>query len=112
MKILNKTKGLVVADKVETAETFFARLLGLIPKRKISAGEGMFFPDCSMIHTCFMKFPIDVVFLDESGRVLRVERSIAPWRFSKGDGGAFSVLELKAGGADGKADAGDVFQLF
>jgi len=57
----------------------------------------MLFHRCSTIHTCFVRFPIDVVYLDEDMRVLKIAHSLRPWRFSHGGRGARSVLELPEG---------------
>lgn len=64
-----------------------------------------------MIHMCFMKFPIDAVFLDADGRVLRVLANLKPWRFSPWVPGARGVLELPAGRADKLLSEGDVLEF-
>ena len=66
--------------------------------------EGLWIVPCAMIHTLFMRFPIDVVFLDRELKALRVVESLKPWRVSPWVLGAHSVLELAGGvlsGADG-----------
>ena len=83
---------------------------GLLGRRALSQDEGLLLEPASTIHTWFMRFPIDVVFLDRELRVLRVAESVRPWRFAA-KRGAKSVLELAAGAA-GRAGlrVGDVLR--
>ncbi len=62
-------------------------------------GEGLLIPRTSSVHTHFMRFPIDVVFLDGEGRVAKIVRGLRPWRFA-GARGTRDVLELPAGHSD------------
>ncbi|MDQ7773733.1 MAG: DUF192 domain-containing protein [Elusimicrobiales bacterium] len=103
-----KSDGLVIADRAEKAETFRTRLLGLIPRKSLAAGEGLWLEPCTGIHTCFMSFPIDAVFLDRDLKVLRMERCMRPWRLSAFVEDARSVLELPSGGAAGLAEGDEL----
>lgn len=67
--------------RAEVAETFCERARGLIGHRPLAPGEGMLILRCNCIHTFFMRFPIDAVFLDKEDRVVRIVRNIQPWRF-------------------------------
>ncbi|MBD0291782.1 MAG: DUF192 domain-containing protein, partial [Thermoleophilia bacterium] len=69
---------------------------GLLGRTMLPPGEGLLLRPASSIHTAFMRFPIDAVFLDGEGRVLRIAASVAPWR-AAGCRGARAVLELSAG---------------
>ena len=82
----------VVADKPHT------RMRGLLGRDELPAGEGLLLKPAPSVHTCFMRFPIDVVFLDGRMRVLSVSTDLAPWRFA-GKRGTRAVLELAAGEA-------------
>ena len=82
----------VVADKPHT------RMRGLLGRDELPAGEGLLLKPAPSVHTCFMRFPIDVVFLDGGMRVLSVSTDLAPWRFA-GKRGTRAVLELAAGEA-------------
>src|SRR5919108_5834494 len=75
-----------------------ARLRGLLGKRGLRAGEGLLLTPAPSIHTWFMRFPIDAVFLDGDLRVLAVRSELRPWRVA-GKRGARAVLELGAGEA-------------
>jgi uncharacterized membrane protein (UPF0127 family) len=111
VKIINKTRNLQVSASAERADTFSSRLFGLIPRSSLGPEEGLWLEPCAMIHMCFMKFPIDAVFLDADGRVLRVLANLKPWRFSPWVPGARGVLELPAGRADKLLSEGDVLEF-
>lgn len=81
---------------VHEASTLTARLLGLAFLRRIPPGHALLIPDCRSVHTFGMRFPIDVAFLDERGRAIRVERAVGPRRVLACRG-AFAVLEAPAG---------------
>jgi uncharacterized protein len=82
--------------RARVASTFLARFRGLMGVAELPTETGVLFPRTSSVHTHFMRFPIDVVFLDESRRVLAVRHSLRPWRLA-GAKRASSVLELAAG---------------
>ncbi|HAH32421.1 MAG TPA: DUF192 domain-containing protein [Elusimicrobia bacterium] len=107
MIIFNLTKNLPVAAQALKADTFSSRLFGFIPRRSIGEEEGLWLAPCAMIHTCFMSFAIDAVFLDENLKTLRVVENLKPWRFSPWVCGAKSVLELRAGACAGRLAKGD-----
>ena len=83
--------------KARVARTFAERAKGLIGTKDLPADEGMLIEKCNAIHTFFMSFPIDAVFLDASDRVVKVVRGIKPWRpLVWGGWRAEKVLELKS----------------
>jgi hypothetical protein len=83
--------------KTRVARTFAERAKGLIGTKDLAADEGMLIEKCNAIHTFFMSFPIDAVFLDASDRVMKVVRGIKPWRpLVWGGWRAKKVLELKS----------------
>jgi uncharacterized membrane protein (UPF0127 family) len=90
--------GDVVCERCFLAETAFARLRGLLGRSGLSSGEGMLLRPASSIHTAFMRFPIDAVFLDRPDRVVKVASDLRPWRMAACRG-ARTVLELGAGEA-------------
>ena len=69
---------------------------GLLGRKELPRGEGMLLRPAASVHTAFMRFPIDVVFLDAELRVVHVAHSVAPWRAVRGKG-AKMVVELAAG---------------
>jgi uncharacterized membrane protein (UPF0127 family) len=91
--------GIEVCGDCRVADSFAARLRGLLGRRGLEAGEGLLIPRTSSVHTHFMRFAIDVVFLDADGRVAKIARGLRPWRFT-GARGAKDVLELPSGRCD------------
>lgn len=88
----------ILGVKAQVARTFVQRAKGLIGRRALAPGEGLLILRCNAIHTWFMRFAIDAVFLDRADRVVRVVRNIRPWRlFVFGGWRAVKVLELAAG---------------
>ena len=90
--------GTVVCERCLLAETPFARLRGLLGRSGLSSGEGLLLRPAGSIHTAFMRFTIDAVFLDAADRVVKVASTLRPWR-TAACRGARSVLELPAGEA-------------
>jgi uncharacterized protein len=74
------------------ADSFLKRLLGLIPAR--SPNHALLLTRCSSIHTFFMPYPIDAYFIDEKGKILKVIRSLAPWKIVLPVPGAAAILEV------------------
>lgn len=83
---------------VAVAATPWARLRGLIGRPAPGPARGLLLQPASSIHTCFMRYPIDVVFLDAAFRVLSVHHALPPWRTCS-HRGAYAALELRAGEA-------------
>ena len=80
------------------ADSAPTRLKGLLGRTGLEHGEGMLLRPAPAIHTCFMRFPIDAVFLDRELHVLDVTPKMRPWRWAR-RAGARAVLELGAGEA-------------
>lgn len=97
-RITNRTTGTIVAERAQVASDLWSRFWGLMGRRELPAGSGMLITPCSSIHMFFMRFPIDVVFLDRDNTVVKVVHSIKPWRTAMGGGGK-KALELPAGTA-------------
>jgi uncharacterized protein len=67
VRVVNRTRGTVVGDRVRTARTFLSRLVGLLGTAAIADGEGLWIVPCRSVHTLGMRYPIDVAFLDARG---------------------------------------------
>jgi uncharacterized protein len=93
---LKRENGEVVVDECLVADTPVSRMRGLLGRNEFKPGEGLLLRPASSIHTCFMRFPIDVVFLDGGLRVLGISDELRPWRAASRRG-AHAVLELPAG---------------
>lgn len=107
MKCLHRPSGKIIAYEVENAHTFWARLWGLMLRPSLAAGKGVLLSPCPQIHTCFMRFNIDAVFCDKSGRVLYVKENMKPWRFGRFVRGSYYTLELAGGSLKGSVHVGD-----
>jgi uncharacterized membrane protein (UPF0127 family) len=81
------------------ASTFVERALGLLVKSSLPQTDALWIVPCGGIHTWFMRFSIDVLFLDKDNEVLRVVPDVGPWRFVFAPRGTYSVVELAAGNA-------------
>lgn len=86
----------VIAEHALAAETLCGRLIGLIGRRDFPAGSALVIPRCNQIHTLFMRFPIDALFLNDDNVILAAE-SLRPWKMSKRHPGASKAIELPAG---------------
>lgn len=100
----------VFADQCVIANSIKSRFWGLMGREKLNQGEALWLEPCNSVHTFFMKFSIDVVYLDQQGKVLFIRRGMRPWRIDFPVFGASSVLELRAGAADGLSE-GDLLCL-
>jgi uncharacterized membrane protein (UPF0127 family) len=88
----------VFLNKVESALTLWERFRGLMLRSHLTLGEGILIPDCRSVHTCFMRFPIDVVYLTRDNEVVKIVPRMKPWRVSACMAGCL-VLEAPAGWA-------------
>ena len=96
--IRNMTRQIVLSYRTFQAVSFGDRLRGMIGRPFDQIGiDAMVFPSCSSIHTCFMTFPIDVIFLGADNTVLETHPELRPWRLAVWCGKAQSVIELPAG---------------
>lgn len=107
----NRTRGRAVAEKVAVADTPRTRAQGLLGRDGMEPGEALWIVPCGMIHTLFMRFSIDVVFLDRVLKVRRVVEGLKPWRLSPWVWAARSVLELPGGALKGSVRAGDQLEI-
>jgi uncharacterized membrane protein (UPF0127 family) len=103
--------GRVVCERCAVAAGFASRLLGLQGRRELPRGEGLLLSPSSSVHTAFMRFAIDVVFLDRALRIVGISPRLRPWRLA-GCRGARHTLELPAGEAEAKSlRAGETLAL-
>lgn len=103
LRLKNMSRGdVVLAQDVRVAESFFARSKGLLGEKSLPAGRALWikgtrFVDCNSIHTWFMRFSIDAVFVDHNLVVKAVYKDLNPWRMTMPAMGAASVFELPSG---------------
>ena len=119
MIAVHAPSGRTLAARVVKADDAASRSKGLLGRESLGADEGMWIQQpplawlvpCPTIHTFFMKFPIDVLFLDGGLRVRRVTENMKPWRLSPWVPQAHSILELKGGTLGGSVSAGDQLEM-
>lgn len=88
-----------LASQAEIARTRIQRMVGLLGRKTLDAGDGLVLLSCQSIHMVFMQFSIDALFIDHKGEVVRIYHDLAPWRMTKMIWKARSVIELPAGTA-------------
>ncbi len=96
MRVIEKHSQRCVIEYLEYASSPGSRIKGLIGRRSLPGGYGLFLPRCSSIHTCFMSLTIDIIYLDGSWKVLKTVECMKPWRLSWRPG-ASGVVETAAG---------------
>jgi uncharacterized membrane protein (UPF0127 family) len=111
ISIWNETRRAMLARSAHVADSSRTRRRGLLDRDSLPPGEGLWIKPCEGIHTFFMKFPIDVVYMDKKMRVRKLRPHLGPWRLSICLS-AYSVLELPAGTISSSGTArGDVLQI-
>lgn len=94
--LVNVTKNKQIVPQVEYAKTFWKRSVGLIG-RKAFSHSALWIGSCNSIHTCFMQFPLDLIFVDRNLKVVALKENLAPWKIVLPIWKARSVFELPAG---------------
>jgi uncharacterized membrane protein (UPF0127 family) len=96
-QVFNEKNGEMIAEKVVFAHTWLSRLKGLLGTKSLSEDAGMWLKPCNGIHTMWMRYAIDVIYLTQENKISKLVSSIKPNRFCNGVKGTVSVLELKSG---------------
>jgi uncharacterized membrane protein (UPF0127 family) len=96
VKVRNETRKTVLAEAADVADTSAKRRTGLLKHTRLEPGEGLWIVPCESVHTFFMKFAIDLVYLDKRRKVRKIRHAMPAWRLSACLS-AHSVLELPAG---------------
>lgn len=97
MRVHDSTRDTVVAEHCRVAESIVQRIFGLHLLPRLQSGEGLLLPGSTTIDTTFMSYPIDLVFVDRSGRVTRTVPDLPPWRMVLRTRGGRDCIELPAG---------------
>ena len=97
MKAYNVRNSKELSNSVAVADSLLKRMKGLLGKKEMLNGEALWIKPCISVHTFFMKFPIDVVFLNKTNRVIATISNLQPNRIARFYLQAISVLELPAG---------------
>jgi hypothetical protein len=109
--IRNRTRSTELADQAELAHSGPKRSKGLLGRTGLGRGEGLWIVPCEAVHTFFMRFPIDLVYLDRKLRIKKIRDSVGPWRISFCLP-AHSVIELPAGTIrNSRTECGDILEI-
>jgi len=103
--------GVEIANKVQVADNFVTRLVGLMFSNGLGEKDGLLFYPSNSIHTFFMNYPIDVVFMDKNDKVVKFIPSMKPWRMTRMYFGAFKVLEMMGGTLKIELNPGDKLDI-
>lgn len=94
MIVRNPQRGTSLGEAIEVADTAVRRVKGLLGRECLEDGQGLLFKQCSSLHTLFMRFPIDIVFMDKKGKVLKTAKAVKPFKLVAAPLRAYYALEL------------------
>ena len=97
VRVVNETRGLTVAREAGMADNTWTRLRGLLGRPPLQPGQGLVIRPSTGIHTWFMSYPMDAVYVSEDGEVLCTVEDMAPFRFGPVKRRCKMVVELPAG---------------
>lgn len=109
MRVLFQEKEIL--KNVKLADTFSLRTMGLMFKESMGEMDGLVLKPCNSIHTFFMKFSIDVVFLDSTNKIIKIFRELPPWRITRPYFKATKVLEMEAGRLSSELLEGQILEF-
>ncbi|MBI2027074.1 MAG: DUF192 domain-containing protein [Deltaproteobacteria bacterium] len=112
MKVLRANNKEIIVANLNIADSFFSRLKGLLGTKKLPEDTGLLLNPCQSVHTFFMNYPIDVIFLDKKNNIVGFEKNMKPYRVSKFYVKAHKALESNVGLIDSKClKIGDLLEI-
>ena len=112
MRAFNTRTGKELSVDVKVADTLFTRMKGLLGKKELPKGEALWIKPCFSVHTFFMKFAIDVIFLNKKNQIIASVSNLSPNRMTRLYPQSFSVLELPTGTIDAtNTEVGDEIEI-
>lgn len=102
MKVYNSSKNQIIADDVKVAQNFFTRSFGLLLRKSLSENEGLIIKPCCSIHTFFMKFSIDVLFVNSKNQIIALYENVKPYRILPIHLSSRYVIEFPSGSISSK----------
>jgi uncharacterized protein len=97
IRVINQTRGTILGDRVRLADDLPSRSRGFLFRPPPADGEGILLSPCRAVHMYGVRFPLDIVFISETGQVVATYRELRPWRRSSLHGTALHALELPPG---------------
>jgi len=110
MKIRIKHNGQILFENIQAANSMTSRLIGLM-FRSSPSGDGLLLDPCNSIHTFFMRYPLDVVFLGKNNQVVKIIRNLRPWKMTWIYFKARKVLETPSGKLANDLKEGDTLEV-
>ena len=110
-RIITKKEKKTIAEKAIFADTFLKRFKGLMFDKKMEGYDALVIKPCKSIHTCFMKYSIDVVFLNEKFQIVKIKRNMRPWKMTPFYFSSTQVVEFENGRIDQELKEGDELEL-
>lgn len=111
IEVIHSSSKLKLASNVRVAKSFLSRLKGLMFIEEMKGFDGLLIEPCNSIHNCFVRFPLDVIFLSKENKVVHIIKSFKPWRFSLIYWRSVKVLELRAGTLNDAVTVGDQLEF-
>lgn len=112
MKVCVKYKTKLLSGDILVADRFVDRLIGLMFKKQLVGAEGLLIDPCRSIHTFFMRYPLDIVFISSKNQVIKIIRDMKPWRMTWIYFRAHKTLELPAGKLPLDLERGDFLEIY
>tara|TARA_Y100000768_G_scaffold388327_1_gene383562 strand:- start:10581 stop:10931 length:351 start_codon:yes stop_codon:yes gene_type:complete len=106
-----KKDNLVVASQVEIADNPISRMIGLMFSKNLGERDGLLISPCNSIHTFFMRYELDIVFLSRDNKIVKIIRKMKPWRMTWMYFRAAKVLEMMGGTLPAEVEAGDELNI-
>ena len=108
--VTNLTRRTTVVSVGRVAYCFWPRLIGLMLARPLPPGAGLVIVPCSSIHTQFMRFPLDVLYVNKKNGIVGIDRNLRPWRIGRFYKKVHYIVELPAGSTEG-CQVGDRLEI-
>lgn len=109
---MNSTRATLIGESIRVADTELTRFIGLLGERELLPGDGLLIVPSQGVHTWGMRFPIDIVVLDDAWRVIAIRRQLRPFRMTRFFWKAAAVLELSSGALDSsRTSVGDTLEF-
>ena len=110
--VRNTSRDRVLGDRIREARGFWSRGRGLMFVSGLESGEGLVIDPCTSIHTLWMRFPLDVLYMDREGTIIRADERMRPWRIGPVFTGSRWVIELPPGTISATGTmAGDTIEI-
>ncbi len=110
-KIIVKNKPITICNNLKRCNTFYSRLRGLMFSNNMDNYDGILITPCNSIHTFFMKYSIDVVFLTKDYKIVKIIRNLKPWRMTFVYFNSFQVLEIMSGSLPNSITEQDILEV-